>query len=125
MAARLARVDRHAVAGTDAGDLVADLDDLAGDFMAEDHRLAQANRAEAAMQVVMEVGTADAAGADADLDVLRADLGNLGLFDPQIARGMDDGGSHRFSPCSRRFTRRLGIPDPTVKAPNWKANNIL
>src|SRR6266702_3252104 len=89
MTARLAGIHRHAVAGANAGDLLAHFHDFAGDFMAEDHRLPQANRTEAAMLIVMEVGAADAAGANADLDVLRPDGGDLSLLDSQIARGMD------------------------------------
>ena len=68
--------------------------------MAEDHRLAQPHGAEAAVVEVVQVGAADAAGLDRDLDL--AGAGGLGraLLDAQILRGMDDDGAH--GPLLRR-----------------------
>ena len=74
-AARAARIDGDALAGLDAVDLRADAADRAGDLVAEDHRLLQPHGAEPAVEIVVQVRAADAAGLDAHLDVVRAHRG--------------------------------------------------
>ena len=61
--------------------------------MAEHHRLPHAHRAEAAMQVVVQVRAADAAGADAHARRrVGPSSGAVDLLDAQILFGMDDDG---------------------------------
>ena len=64
MAAGAAGVDGHALPDADGGDAGAGFDDFAGDFVAEDHRLLDADGAEAAVLVVVQVRAADAAALD-------------------------------------------------------------
>ena len=98
MAAGAAGIDRDAVARLHAADLLADGLDPAGDLMAQDQRFAHPDRAETAMQVVMQVRAADAAGLDADADVERTEIGRCRLFDAQILFGVDDDCAHGCSP---------------------------
>ena len=95
-AAWLAGADRDTVAGGEAGHLGAGGFDDAGDFMAEHHRLFHANGAEAAMLVVVQVGAADAAAANADAQLAGAEIGGRYLLDAQVAGGVDDEGFHRL-----------------------------
>ena len=99
-AAGTARRDGDAVADREALDAFPECDDPAGDLVAEDHRLAQPHGAEAAVVEVVQVGAADAAGLDRDLDL--AGAGGLGraLLDAEILGGMDDDGAH--GPLLRR-----------------------
>ena len=68
--------------------------DGARHLMAEDHRLAHADRAEAAVVVVVQIGAADAAGLDGDLDLSRPGSLRLALLDAQVLGGMNDNGFH-------------------------------
>ena len=94
VAAGVAGVDGHFVADGDAGDLGPDRRDFAGDLVAWDQRLADADRAEAAVLIIMKVGAADAAVADADVDVARAEGRVVDLADAEVAGAVDDGGAH-------------------------------
>ena len=58
---RVARVDRHPIADADSRDTLADGDDGSSHFVPKDHGFLEANRAETAMLVVMQVGSADSA----------------------------------------------------------------
>ena len=109
MAAGPARIDRDAVARLHARDLAADRLDPAGDLMAEDHRLAHADRAEAAMQIVVQVRAADAAGLDPHAHVARPELGRGRRLDAQVLLGMDDDGTHGDAPESPREARPAAI----------------
>ena len=93
-AARLARIDRHPHAGHQMRYPTADRVDHAGDFVSERHRLLDPDRAEAAVMVVMQIRTADAAGGDLDphFASLRCRIGKSVY--PQVLWGMDDDRSH-------------------------------
>ena len=97
-AAGPARADRHAVADREARDAGADFLDHAGDLVAEHHRLLDADGAEAAVLVVVQVRAADAAGAHAHAGLAGADGGRLDGFDAKVAGGVDDECVHGFSP---------------------------
>ena len=112
MVARAARIDRDARAGLDPLDLRADGLDDARDFVAEDHRLAQAHRSEAAVVVIMQVRAADAAEGDAHANVARAERGDFRLLDPQILRRMGDHSAHAFPPWRGLSPRDSGILSP-------------
>src|SRR5277367_5504854 len=96
-----ARVHRDPVADRYAARLGPDGRDDAGDLMAEHHRLAQPHDSEAAVIVIMQVRTADAAGADAHERLCVADLGRGPFLDPQILRGVSDDRAHRRFPSFR------------------------
>ncbi|MNU00566.1 hypothetical protein D3C72_2437260 [compost metagenome] len=66
--------------------------------MAEDQRLAHADRAEAAMEIIVQVRAADSAGLDAHAHVARPELGRRRLLDAQILLGMDNDGPHGQTP---------------------------
>ena len=111
MVARTARIDRDARAGLDPLDLGADGLDDTRDFVAEDHRLAQAHRSEAAVVVIMQVRTADAAESDANAHVARAERGDFRLLDPQVLRRMSDHSAHVPS-LTRLRAARSGFLSP-------------
>ena len=94
MVAGPARIDRDARPGLDAFHVRADGLHDARDFVAKDHRLAQPHRAEAAVVVIVQVGTADAAEGDAHADVARAEPGDFRLLDPQVLRRVGDHSAH-------------------------------
>jgi hypothetical protein len=77
-AAGVRRVDRHLVAGLDAGDGAADALDHARHLVPRDQRLAHDEGADAAMLEVVQVRPADAAGAQAHLDLVRGQLDGQG-----------------------------------------------
>ena len=68
LAAVQRRVDPDAIADLDADDLIADINDRAAELVPDDDRVA--GRRELAIDDV-DIGAADAAGADLDDDVLR------------------------------------------------------
>jgi hypothetical protein len=72
----------------------ADAGDGAGDLVAEDHRLLQPHSAEAAVEIVVQVRAADAAGLDPHLDIVRAERRQRHGFDPQVFRCVQHGGAH-------------------------------
>jgi hypothetical protein len=69
--------------------------------VAEDHRLPDPHRAEAAVVEVVQIRAADAAGADADLDVARPEVRDGRRFDPKVVRGVDDDGERHGADLSR------------------------
>ena len=66
MAAPARRIDRDAVADAEAGAPAVDLDDLAGDLVAKHQRRGDDEVAGPRMAEIVQVGAADAAGAEAD-----------------------------------------------------------
>jgi hypothetical protein len=90
LAAGPARADGHALAGREAGHGAAHRLDAACDLVAQHHRLLDAHRAEAAVLEVMQVRTADAAGAHAHLQLVWLEWRRVDFFDPQVAGGMYD-----------------------------------
>src|SRR6185369_7352585 len=94
-AARPARVHGDALAYLDACDLRADARHRTGDLVAEDHRLLEPHRAEAAVVVIVQVGAADAARLDAHFDIARAQCRDCNLLDAEILYGMQYCGAHR------------------------------
>jgi hypothetical protein len=58
--------------------------------MAQHHRLLDADGAEAAMLVVVQVRAADAAAAHAHAQLAGAELGGGNFFDAQVAGGVND-----------------------------------
>ena len=105
-AAGSARVDRYVVAGLHVGHGGANHHHLASDLVARDQRFADADRAEAAVLVVVQVRAADAAVADAHLDVVQPERRDIGLPDSDIPGGMDDYGLHG------RLSVRFNSPAP-------------
>ena len=71
-----------------------ELGDMAGDLVAEDHRLPQPHRAEAAVAVVVQVRTADAAGREPDADLAGTGRRDLAGLDAQVLGGMNDDRAH-------------------------------
>ena len=98
MAARQAGVDRHMVAGPHTRHLGSHIGHLASDFVAQDHRLLDAHRAEAAMAVIMQVRPANPASANPHRHIVRPHGGDLRLLDAQVAGCVDDCGLHRLAP---------------------------
>ena len=88
-----AGIDGDALADAQARDARAQQSDRAGDFVAEHHRLFQANSAEAAVVVVVEVRPADAANANSHQHFTGLRRRNGRRVDAQIPGGVDDGGS--------------------------------
>ena len=120
LAARPARVDRDDVAGANRRHAGTHGSHRSGDLVAEDHRLLQANSAEAAMVIVVEVGAADAAGADGDLDLAVAERFLLPLVDPQIVLAVNADRLHSILLQRRHCTapvvdNRIRQGGPTVE----------
>ncbi len=69
------------------------------DLVPQRHGLLDAHRAEAAMVIIMQIGTADAAIGDLDAHLARPRHGVGKIIDPQILRRMNYDGTHGlFSP---------------------------
>ena len=94
--ARPARADGHALADGKTLHRRADGLDDTGHFVAQHHRLLDAHGAEAAMLEVVQVRTADAAGAHAHLQLVRQQFGCVDGLDAQVAGGVDDESFHGF-----------------------------
>src|SRR5829696_10053718 len=109
-----ARIDRDLVARPHPIDERADGGNGAGDLVAENHRLLDPDRAEAAVLVIVQIRAADAADGDAHLDVLRPERRHLGRFEPQVAGRMDDDGErHDGLPCAGLKAHRAA-PQPAL-----------
>ncbi len=91
---RPARVDRHTVARTYALHLAANGIHDAGHLMSQHHRLADPDRSESTVMVIVQIRSADAASLDPDVDLVRAGLLFLAVLDAQIFRCMNDDGAH-------------------------------
>ena len=83
-AARLAGTDGDSVARAHTGNLIADRLDGARHFMPENDRLGDADRADATFPVIVDVGTTDAARANADQHLARPDFADFPLFNTDI-----------------------------------------
>ena len=93
-AAGPARAHRHPLADGEAGDAGTEPGDPAADLVTEDHRLLDPHRAETAMLVIVQVGAADAAGFDRDLDLAGSGFGECGGLHAQVLGSVDDDGAH-------------------------------
>ena len=92
-----ARVDRHPVAGLEARDGGAGLDDLPGDLVAEHQRLLEREVADPPLEVVGEVGAADAAGAEREAHLVVEERSVLDRLQLQVLGPMQNGRQHRVS----------------------------
>jgi hypothetical protein len=100
MVARTARIDRDGRAGLDPQNLGADGLDHPRDFVAKNHRLAEAHGSKPAVVEIVQVRAADAAEGDAHANVARAERRDSCLLDPQVLRRMGDHSAHLpSSPC--------------------------
>src|SRR5207253_2011779 len=97
LAAGPARIHGDALAKLNARDLAADPRDRAGDFVAENHRLLQPHGAEAAVEVIMQVGATDASGLDADLDLTGSKRRGCHALDAKVLGRVEHGGAHGSS----------------------------
>jgi hypothetical protein len=102
------RVDRDLVADRDARHRGAEPGDHARCLVAGDQRLAHRERADPAVLEVVQVGAADAAGAELQLDVVRAELGRCFLLEAQVPGGVDAGGNRHGVLLRRSCARRHG-----------------
>ena len=89
-----ARRDRYPVSDGETGDALAQRTDGARHLVPEDHRLAHADRPEAAVVVVVQIGATDAASLDGDLDLSGPRSLRLALLDAQVLGGMNDNSFH-------------------------------
>ena len=87
--ARPAGIDGDQIAFLDHADAGADSFGIAGHLMTQHHRFAQPDRAETAVIVVMQVGTADAAGRHGYADLARTGIACFGLLQSQVFGRMD------------------------------------
>jgi len=97
------RVDRDPLAEPQVaprgGPGAAQVDDLAGDLVAEDQRLDHLEAAGPAVQEVVQVGAADAAAAEAHPDLARGQRLLLDLLEAQVVGSVQDGCErHGFLP---------------------------
>ena len=88
--ARPAGIDRNEVTGRHPSYAWSSFFHMARDLMAKDHRLAQPDRAEATMLVVVKVRSADAASGHGNANFTGAGLAGLALFHAQVSGGMYD-----------------------------------
>lgn len=109
---RLGRPVGHAglyadpVADSQVADVGANLDHPAGALMAEHHRLAHDERADLAVQVVVQVAAADADGVHRDADIIGPDLvRQVDVAQRELLDAFENQGLHVMSPSGlrRRF----------------------
>src|SRR5207244_12284031 len=98
LSARMRRADGHFVARLDASYAGADFGDDAGDFMSRNERLANDEAAIASLEIVVDVGAADAAGTEPDQDLSRADIRIGDGLDAHVFLGMDTASQHETFP---------------------------
>ena len=110
VAAGSAGVDGDVVTGLHASDGGTDGGDDAGDLVTGDHGFFDADGAEAAILVVVQVGPADAPCPHANLDVGGAQgaVGDGGFADAEVSGGMDRYGLHGLSPLPASVAGRAG-----------------
>jgi hypothetical protein len=91
MTAGVARIHRDPISDADPRHVFTHFDDGSGHLVAEDHRLLEANRAKAAVLVIVEVGPADPASGQTHLDLAWARwVGRRHVFDPEVEWSMND-----------------------------------
>jgi hypothetical protein len=96
--ARQARVDRDPVADLDAGHLSAGLDHLARHLVAEDQRLAHREIADPALEIVVQVRAADAAGAKAHPHLIGLQRCERPLLETKILGSVQHAHTHGLPP---------------------------
>ena len=95
-AASQSRIDGNPLADLDPPDRSPDARHSACNFMAQHHRLLDPHGAETAIMVIMQIGAANAATFDPDLDIMRPHGRQRDILHPQIMRRMDnDSFDHR------------------------------
>jgi hypothetical protein len=99
-AAGAAWIDGDALARLQAGNFRANARNRSGDLVAQNHRLAQPHGAEAAIEIVVEVGAADAAGLDAHLDLAGTEWRGGHRLDAKILGRVQYRGAHDRPPGS-------------------------
>ena len=72
---------------------------MPGHLMPEDHRFAQADRAEPAMIVIMQIAAADATKGEIDLGFARARGSGRARFQPEIPGSVNDDCLHDGPLC--------------------------
>jgi hypothetical protein len=107
-----ARVHGDALADLHARDLGADTRHRAGDLVAEDHRLLEPHRAEAAVKIVVQIGAADTARLDAHLDLVGPERGGRDRLDAKVFRRVQYGGAHGSPPGLASSHHRYSVADP-------------
>ena len=84
LAARAARAERDAVASLDLGHFRSDRFNRAGHFVTQDDRLLDTHHAETAVQVIVQVGAADATGTDAHQHLVILHFRDRHILDAQV-----------------------------------------
>ena len=96
--ARVTRVDCDVIADLDPRHLGSDFHDGSRDLVTKDHRFLEPDRAESPVLVVMEIGPADSACRQGDLDLSSTRTGrSCERFDPQVKWSMYNDCAHRTS----------------------------
>jgi hypothetical protein len=96
--ARVTRVDCDVIAHLDSRHIGSDFHDGSGDLVTKDHRFLEPDRAESSVLVVMEIGPADSACCQGDLDLSSTRTGRrCERFDPQVKRRVNNDCTHRTS----------------------------
>ena len=111
---RTRRRDGDKLADLESRHVVAKRLDAASHLVSENHWLAQAYGAEAAVVVVMQVRPADSAANNADQYIIRARCAQFAVFDPKILCRMGH----------NRFHSRLTKPAPVAAACGRRAPPI-
>ena len=78
------RRHRNQLSDSQTGHALPQTGDVPGNFMAENHWLLQPNGSEAAVIVVVKVGSADASSGHANLDLARARFLGRPVLNPKI-----------------------------------------
>jgi hypothetical protein len=104
--ARLARFDRHAFAHSRRGDSLADFNYLTGRFVSQDQRAADHEFADAAVLVIVDIGSANSDRENPDQYLTFRRSWNRTLLNSQIARRVKDRCRHRAA----RLTGIAGRP---------------
>jgi hypothetical protein len=95
-------MDGDLIARAKGGNAGTDRFDFAGKFVAWHQRFADDEIADTAFGKIMQIGTADPAGSDADFNFVVSDARDRPRFKAEIPRSMDDAGFH-----DRSFILRL------------------
>ncbi len=88
MTARLARFDGHTFAHSRPGDSLADFNYLTGRFVSQDQRAADDEIGDAAVLVIVDIGSANSDRENPDQDLAFRWTWNRTLLNSQIARGV-------------------------------------
>jgi len=88
MTARFARFDGHTFADSRPGDSLADFNYLTGRFVSQDQRAADDEIGDAAVLVIVDIGSANSDRENPDQDLAFRWTRNRTLLNSQIARGV-------------------------------------